>query len=123
MFSAIGSPIAEIFFYSFFLKTLPIFLQSLLVHGNHISFSWSDGEEQDLDLKTLREACPCALCQGERDVIGTLHKVNNEGEIASCELKSYQIIGGYGLQFVWNDRHATGIYSFDYLRGLSSDIK
>jgi DUF971 family protein len=37
----------------------------------------------------------------------------------SFELVRYEIVGGYALQLYWADGHNTGIYSFDYLRGLS----
>lgn len=29
-----------------------------------------------------------------------------------------ELVGRYALQIFWNDSHSTGIYSFDYLRGL-----
>jgi len=28
-------------------------------------------------------------------------------------------VGGYAIQAVWADGHATGIYSFDYLRRIT----
>jgi DUF971 family protein len=30
-------------------------------------------------------------------------------------LKRFTVVGGYAIQPVWADGHATGIYSFDYL--------
>jgi DUF971 family protein len=29
-------------------------------------------------------------------------------------------VGGYAIQPVWGDGHATGIYSFDYLKRVGS---
>jgi DUF971 family protein len=28
------------------------------------------------------------------------------------------VVGNYALHFTWSDGHNTGIYSYDYLRGL-----
>jgi DUF971 family protein len=27
-------------------------------------------------------------------------------------------VGGYAIQFDWSDGHNTGVYSYDYLRGI-----
>jgi DUF971 family protein len=35
------------------------------------------------------------------------------------ELIRFITVGGYAIQPVWADRHATGIYSFDYLRRIA----
>ena len=33
-------------------------------------FKWGDGLESYINLKILREKCPCANCEGEKDVFG-----------------------------------------------------
>ena len=37
-------------------------------------FKWGDGLESYVELKTLREKCPCANCEGEKDVFGNIYK-------------------------------------------------
>jgi DUF971 family protein len=37
-------------------------------------------------------------------------------------LKRCTIVGGYGLQPEWMDGHASGIYSFSYLRSLDPNL-
>ena len=32
--------------------------------------SWADGHQSELPLRLLRKYCPCAGCQGERDILG-----------------------------------------------------
>ena len=32
-------------------------------------FKWEDGLESYINLKVLREKCPCANCEGEKDVL------------------------------------------------------
>jgi DUF971 family protein len=40
----------------------------------------------------------------------------------SFHLTGFEIVGGYAVQPRWRDGHATGIYSFQYLRKLSSTV-
>ena len=35
-------------------------------------FKWGDGLESYINLKILREKCPCADCEGEKDVFGNI---------------------------------------------------
>ena len=85
--------------------------------GNELAVKWDDGSESFIPLRTLRRCCPCAGCQGEGDILGNVHK--NPGRPltqAAFELVRFDRVGGYAIQPVWADGHATGIYSFDYLK-------
>jgi DUF971 family protein len=94
----------------------PVDLQQV---GEELAIKWDDRAETFIRLEALRRACPCAGCQGERDITGTLHK---GPEIplrpASFLLSRIDTVGTYAIQPVWQDGHATGIYSFEYLRAL-----
>jgi DUF971 family protein len=85
--------------------------------GNELALKWDDGTETFLPLERLRRACPCAGCQGERDVMGQLHR-GPEQTLSATSFKLIQIVnvGGYALQPVWADGHASGIYPFAYLK-------
>jgi DUF971 family protein len=37
----------------------------------------------------------------------------------SFQLVRFAMIGGYAVQPTWADGHATGLYSFDYLRQVA----
>jgi DUF971 family protein len=37
----------------------------------------------------------------------------------ATQLRSWQFVGGYAIQPVWGDGHASGIFSFDYLRRVA----
>jgi DUF971 family protein len=87
--------------------------------GNELAIRWSDGIESYIELEQLRRACPCAACGGEPDVLGHKQRPEVSYTPESFLLKSFVPIGGYALQFRWNDSHNTGIYSFEYLRKLS----
>ena len=87
--------------------------------GNELAIRWNDGQEAYLPLEGLRRACPCAGCNGEPDVLGSVDKPHVSYDPArSFLLRSYGIVGGYAFQPVWGDGHSTGLYSFDLLRRL-----
>jgi DUF971 family protein len=88
--------------------------------GAELAVKWDDGREDFIAIETLRRACPCAGCQGERDVMGHLHKGPDQPlAAASFQLKQLIKVGGYAIQPVWGDGHASGIFSFEYLRRLA----
>jgi DUF971 family protein len=88
--------------------------------GNELAMKWSGGGESFISLEKLRRACPCAGCQGETDIMGNLYK-NPEQKLsaAAFELVRFESVGGYAIQPVWRDGHATGIFSFDYLQKVA----
>lgn len=87
--------------------------------GSELAIKWDDGSESFIPLESLRRACPCAGCQGEVDVLGKLHK-GPEHPLPPTAFQLVRItpVGGYALQPVWADGHASGLYSFDYLKRL-----
>ncbi len=85
--------------------------------GEELAIKWEDGSESFIGLERLRRACPCAGCKGEMDVMGNLYKVPERPlSLAAFRLAKLERVGTYALQPVWADGHATGIYSFDYLK-------
>jgi DUF971 family protein len=90
------------------------------VIGDELALKWGDGTESFIPLARLRRACPCAGCQGERDVLGHLHKGPDQPlSTQSFALVTLVPVGSYAVQPVWADGHATGLYSFDYLKRLA----
>jgi DUF971 family protein len=88
--------------------------------GQELAIAWNDGTESYLSLEALRRACPCASCCGEPDALGNILRPHVHYTPASFELRNWQLVGGYALQPTWADGHATGLYSFTYLRKLAS---
>jgi len=100
---------------------------SVKVHvssGAGIDIVWSDAHASHYDFAYLREQCPCAMCNDER-----LKKADQTQKAASLlnsaalpmfkpkvRAKAAHAVGNYALQIDFNDGHATGIYSFDFLR-------
>ena len=88
--------------------------------GEELAIKWDDGTESFIPLEKLRRCCPCAGCKGEMDVMGNLYKSPDQPLSPSAfQLRGLTPIGTYAVQPVWADGHATGIYSFDYLRRVA----
>lgn len=81
-----------------------------------LAIAWDDGRETYVEFEALRRACPCAVCKGEANVLVAARPMPQNYTPASFELRGWQFIGGYAIQPTWADGHASGIYSFDYLR-------
>jgi len=112
---------------------------SVKVHvssGAGVDIIWADEHASHYDFAYLRQECPCAMCNDER------HK-KEQGQEKDAQLKkenpslatapalsspllpmfkprvtatAAQAVGNYALRIDFNDGHATGIFSFDYLR-------
>ncbi|HXR49069.1 MAG TPA: DUF971 domain-containing protein [Candidatus Limnocylindrales bacterium] len=90
--------------------------------GNELAIKWDDGNESFIPLETLRRCCPCAGCKGEVDVLGNVYKNSERPWTPSAfQLVRFSKVGGYAIQPVWADGHATGIYSFDYLKKVAAE--
>ena len=90
--------------------------------GNELAIKWPDGAESFIPLETLRRRCPCASCMGETDIMGNLYK--NPAQLLTAkafQLVRFTNVGGYAIQPVWADAHATGIYSFNYLKRIAKE--
>jgi DUF971 family protein len=90
--------------------------------GNELAVKWDDGGESFIPLEKLRRACPCADCKGETDIMGNVHK-NPEAVLTpkAFELVRFASVGGYAIQPVWADGHATGIFPFDHLKRIADE--
>jgi DUF971 family protein len=88
--------------------------------GEELAIKWDDGSESFILLERLRRHCPCAGCKGEMDVMGNLYKGPDKPlSPAAFRLVRIERVGTYAMQPVWVDGHATGIYSFDYLKRVA----
>lgn len=90
-----------------------------------VTIRWADGHVSRYGIKYLRDHCPCATCT---DAHGTGEKPTATRMTAGNALPIYQPaghklekvepVGRYALQFHFDDRHSTGIYTWSYLREL-----
>lgn len=102
---------------------------SVKVHvssGAGVDITWADGHASHYDFSYLREECPCAMCNDERQKKREA-KFQPSAPAGSTLLpmykpklaaKSAHAVGNYALQMDFNDGHTAGIFSFDYLRTI-----
>lgn len=80
-----------------------------------LGVTWSDGHESVYSMRVLRANCPCAECVDEITGKRVISLDDFSATIRAVEAKP---VGRYAYQFVWSDRHDTGIYTYQYLRAL-----
>lgn len=92
-------------------------LDSAELLGTVLVLHWRDGHRGELPLKTMRDNCPCAVCEGQRGQRqGSPLRVLSPS--SPSEVEAIHPVGRYALQLHWRDGHSTGIYSFDLLRAI-----
>src|SRR5450759_4027808 len=108
---------------------------SIKVHvssGAGIDVTWSDGHSSHFEFAYLREQCPCAMCNDERQKKDEQLKKESAAQTpapaldspllpifkAKLRARAAHAVGNYALQIDFNDGHTTGIYSFDFLRTI-----
>lgn len=90
--------------------------------GQEIAIAWSDGTESYYPAARLRAASPSAETQGERDILGQRHGGHPPRDFNGVTVTGWEQVGNYALRFEFSDGHRTGLYSFDYLRQLSTAL-
>ena len=105
------------------LKADPKSVRVNLTAGTGMEIDWKDGHTSSYSFAWLRDACPCALCDEERDKSG--RKVGEAPKPVPGALPMFkpaakpvgaEPVGKYAIKFRWNDGHELGIYSWDFLR-------
>jgi DUF971 family protein len=93
--------------------------------GAGVDIVWADQHSSHYDFAYLREQCPCALCDDERRKKETVAAHSHGGAGTLLPLfkprptaRAAKAVGNYALQIDFSDGHATGIYSYDYLRTI-----
>jgi DUF971 family protein len=102
--------------------------------GAGVDISWADGHASHYDFPYLRDACPCATCNDEREKKNAAESKhgNTASAAASVPLpttspafpmykpkaraQSATSVGSYAIQINFSDGHNTGIYSYEQLR-------
>jgi DUF971 family protein len=91
--------------------------------GTGLAITWKDGHQSHWTFAWLRDACPCATCNEERDASG--RKPGQPKPQSGNLLPMFKDpprpneatpVGHYAVQFHWNDGHQSGIYSWKFLR-------
>ena len=77
-----------------------------------LTLRWEGGREQQIAYAQLRRACACAECRRLR-LDGVAMQVSQD--VALIDMQTM----GYGMQLVFSDGHARGIYPWQYLEQIA----
>jgi DUF971 family protein len=97
-----------------------------LKRDERLLIAWADGKVSTYSISLLRTMCPCATCRetraakiasAPRQRSLTVLPGNFAGELRA---ESAELVGNYAMRIEWSDKHASGIYSFQYLREIST---
>lgn len=80
--------------------------------SGRLHLQWSGGPELALTHGQLRSRCPCSHCRAAR-LRGRIDLVDDSVRVVEI------IDQGYGVQLIFSDGHALGIYPWSYVRELA----
>jgi len=84
-----------------------------------LNIEWADGHVSVFPLDALRQACPCAECQGQAveriTEPGLLHIFRQKNRWRNLSVEQ---AGSVGLRITWDDGHSGGVYRWERLRRL-----
>ncbi len=86
-----------------------------------LTIEWKDGTVSVYPIGQLRAMCPCAMCKGDREQKQQRPRsltILPGNYAAPLSAMSAELVGNYALRLEWSDQHASGIYSFVYLRSI-----
>ena len=103
------------------LRRKPDKIKIYVTTGEGVEIAWADGHASRYTFPYLRDNCPCAVCNDER---AKKEQEKTKGLPAlpmfkeRVKARGAKPVGSYAIQIDFSDNHATGIYSFDYLRSI-----
>ncbi len=86
-----------------------------------LQIKWGDGHISQYDFDYLRRKCPCAECRPWVHGVGEAGVTPDKVKHAIGDIRSAQdvsLVGSYALNIRFADGHATGIYTWPYLREI-----
>ena len=98
--------------------------QEISLDNSDLVIVWSDGANQRIKIRELRDKCPCANCREKRQAPppaadGSLGlPVISLAEAAPLTIAEMQPVGNYAYSIRFSDGHANGIFTFDFLQSF-----
>lgn len=80
-----------------------------------VTITWDGDHVGVYPARTLRLACQCAACEEEMTGRPLLNPASVPDDIVPLKI---DLVGAYAIRITWSDGHATGIYTYEYLRTL-----
>ena len=88
-------------------------------HEHDVKIRWRDGQEVVYSARFLRLHCPCAMCVDE---LTGVHRLQESAVPEDVHPVSIEPVGRYAIQIHWSDGHSTGIYTWERLHELISQL-
>jgi len=105
-------------------RSKPAAVKIHVTSGAGVDITWADGHASHYDFPYLRENCPCATCNDEREKKVAFASAGPASAAAlpmfkpKTTAKAAISVGNYAIQLTFSDGHATGIFSYDQLRTI-----
>src|SRR5271154_3332671 len=97
-------------------KKKPTSLKVYLSTGEGVDITWADMHTSHYNFPYLRDSCPCAMCNDEREKKAKTGNASTSAVLPMYKprvtAKSANPVGNYAIQIQFSDSHATGIFSF-----------
>jgi DUF971 family protein len=93
-------------------STTPVAIR-LDLGTNRLEVDWDDGVTSRYEGAYLRFVCPCAACRGHGP--GQVPEPRWE-DVKDVRMTGAEAVGTYALRVGLSDGHASGIYSWEFLR-------
>ena len=106
------------------LRKRPTDVKVHVTSGAGVDILWADGHRSHYDFAYLREECPCATCNDERE---KKRAFSSAGPASATALPMFKpkpraqkatTVGNYAIQITFNDGHSSGIFSYEHLRNI-----
>jgi ATP-binding protein involved in chromosome partitioning len=85
--------------------------------GATLRLTWPDGTTAEVDHKSLRASCQCAVCVDEFSGEPVLDPSTIPDDIHPLQVAP---VGNYALSIEWSDGHTTGFFPYNRIRELAA---
>ena len=93
-----------------------------VVKSKGLHIEWANGSTSFLPTHHLRRMSPSADSKAMREELDTnplaILPKSSDGKLV---IDNVQLVGNYAIKITFSDGHATGIYTWEYLRSLTSE--
>ena len=115
--------------------SIEIRLPKKAIAGNVVEIRWSDGHVSCHTSFNLRMRCPCATCRDSHNADPKAIRGSGatdgpeaaqawkpvrgpKGVPPMVEVTQFDWVGNYAVNFIFNDGHNTGIYTYKFMREI-----
>ncbi|ADE54413.1 gamma-butyrobetaine hydroxylase-like domain-containing protein [Coraliomargarita akajimensis] len=90
--------------------------------GTELCIIWDDGSESYFPAEFLRTHSPSAQNIGEKDIFGNQYGGTGPKEFPGVTIVGWDLVGNYAIRPNFSDGHSSGLFSWEYLKGLEAKL-